>query len=640
MTDSLLDFSLSPRRKESVRFDLLDEDLNLIGRVHPVGVPTLEIERASQVKRRLSNVVLFPPQSQQVTYRTRLAPVWVFDDGTEHPLGVFYLNDETIRATGEEPLEIPMMGDGMILYRETIDKTFSVWPGNSFLDKLNEVHLLATDPAPYVAYDHITDLARTPMAWPAGTPIADIMEEIGDAAGLRIWFNSRGTLRFDVAADPEDEDLDLSNHIEGSLKVTYSNEDSPNRWIARDVGVDFSVQGVYDLPDGSPHSFAKRGRYVTREVELPGLVGADAADRAARAAALDEPFPYKTATVELPARPDLDVYSQVRLQGEQVWLLDSAETELVASGTTSVTAQVMWENPNSIRNEPRLSIGGSEPIPGDVPPTKAYMLWDPAFLKKWRSLTPRQRRKLRAYLDAMEQQRLERQERRQRRAARRRRRTANQRRQNRPHPRRSGRVQSYDPELKIATVLLDNDPQGSEVPVRLESDIPGADQRITVQFNSPTPTAVGSEGGMHRLLGYARVVANQTISATAPTAITDAEVEVAITQPGRLIVVTAQARFSVTGGSTVEYMEGIIQRDDGAGTFTDLGSFGSTLGLGDHSFGETLSGFALDPSPDPGVYAYRLRSSGTVQPYRVASAATPTLIMVWDVGADPEASFS
>lgn len=639
---TLLDFSLAPRRFESVRFDLLDEDLNKVGEVHPVGAPTMKIERAAQVKRSLSNVVLFPPESQRVTYRTRIRPIWVFDDGTFYPMGVFHLNDETIVATGEEPLEIPVMGDGIVLYREPLTKSFSVRPGDSVLDKLYELHGLATHPAPYVAYDHITDLSKVALAWPAGTLLSDVMEELADSAGVRVWFNAKGTLRFDLASDETDGTagvIDLTNHIEGSLKISYSNEDTPNRWIARDNAVDFSIEGVYDLPDDSPHSAARRGRVITQVVEIPGLIGQDAADRIARQAALDEEFPYKTATAEFPARPDLDCFVPVRLEGGQVWKIDTIDTELISSGTTTVEAQVFWENPDSRFAEPRTTLEGSDPVPGSVPPLNPQLLWSPEFRKYWRGLTRKQKRRLRRWFDALEQQRLERLERRRRRAAAQRRKTAQQRRKRRPKHRRAGRVQSFDPHHRIATVLLDGDSQGDEVPVYMETDIPGPDQRVMVNFNSPTPSVSGIEGGINRMLGYVQVTDNETISGLGPVAVTDLEVEVTITQPSRVIAIYAAIRVSVTGGSSVLWVEGQIQRDDGEGTYSNIGPFDATIGFGNHGTGNTLSGYVFDKSPDPGIYSYRMRVESNAQPYRIAGAAQASSLLIFDVGADLEATF-
>ena len=390
---TLLDFSLSPRRRESVRFDLLDDDLNPIGQVYPVGAPSLTVDRARQVKRSLTGVTLFPPDSERLTWRSRLRPVWVFDDGTEWPCGVFVLSDETVRPDGDGRLDAVAMGDQMSLYREPLEQTFSVKPGDSVLDKLVELHERASTPASRLGWGHITALASSGLVWPPGTLIADALEELAATAAVEVWFNRRGTLRLDLLSD-EPNVVDLSHHIEGTLKFSYSNEDTPNRWVARSNDIDFSISGSYDLPANAPHSFAKRGRLVVREVEVPGLVGQDAADDAARDAAFDEEFPYKEASLDVPGRPDLDVHDSLRLSNGQVFRLDSVSTELESSGISNVQCQAEWENPDTTNREPKLSFDGGEPIPGSVPPLNPKILWNPAFLKMWRKLSPKQRRKL------------------------------------------------------------------------------------------------------------------------------------------------------------------------------------------------------------------------------------------------------
>lgn len=643
MVASLLDFSLSPRRLESVRFDLLDADLNKIGQVYPVGAPSLTIDRFRQVKRSLGGVSLMPPDSERLTYRTRLAPVWVFDDGSQYALGVFVLSDETVGPDDQGRLDSVAMGDQMSLYRESLQQSFVVRPGDSILDKLVELHGMASFPAPFVGYTHDTALASQSMVWTIATPIADVMEELCDASGLQAWFTRDGQLRFDVI-NQERPVVELVNHIEGTLKYSYSNEDAPNRWVARDNTVDQSIAGVYELPDDSPHSFAKVGRWKTQEVEIPGLVGQDAADTAALEASMDEEFPYKEASLELPARPDLDVFDQVRLANGQVFRIDSVTTDLVPSGTSQVECQAFWENPDTLRLEPKLSFEGGEPISGNVPPSKAFMLWSPQFLKKWRRLSPAEKRRLRRYLEGIEQQRAEREERRRARRARRRRKGRHHRKKDRPKQRRAGRVQSFDPHIQLATVLLDGDPTGNEVPVRMESDIPGNQQRVMVQLNSPTPTAVGIEGGMNRLLGYAQVdTPNQIIDAIARTSLDGTEVEVSITQPGRLICVTACVSANMV--DTAENSAGVTlhaMRDDADGVFADLGEIGSLVGLPITPLHKSLTGEILDRSPDPGIYAYRLSiendAGNSGAGYRIRNTARPTTIMVWDVGADTEAT--
>jgi hypothetical protein len=623
----------------------LDEDLNKIGQVHPLGAPSLTLDRFRQVKRSLEGVSLMPPDSTRLTYRTRLAPVWVFDDGSTYNLGVFVLSDETVGPDEQGRLDSVAMGDQMSLYRSSLEQTFVVRPGDQILEKLVEVHQLAPNPAPYVGYSHITETADQSMVWPVATPIADVMEELAEAAGVRAWFTREGQLRFDFIND-DDDPIDLVNHIEGTLQYSYSNEDTPNRWVVRDNGNDQSITGVYELPDAAPHSFAKRGRWITNEVEIPGLVGQDAADVLAMEAAFAEEFPYKEASLELPARPDLDVFDSVRLHNGQIFRIDSVTTDLVPSGTSQVECQALWENPDTARLEPKVSFEGSEPISGDIPPTRAFMLWTPAFLKKWRSLTPRQQRQLRAYFDGLAQQRAEREERRRRRRAQRRRKGRHRR--NRMakagQKRRAGRVQTYDPHLRLATVLLDGDPTGNEVPVRMETDIPGNDQRVMVQFNSPTPTAVGIEGGINRLLGYAVDNTVQTIDSLARTDLEGVEVEVTITQPGRVIMVTGCISTNmITAAEAFATVILYAQRDDGEGNYTDLGEIGSVFSIPNTPGHKSITGEIIDASPDPGVYSYRLQVQNpdfgnAGSGYRIRGSVRPTMICVWDVGADIEAT--
>lgn len=639
---SLVDFTAAPRRKESVRFDLLDEDFNCIGTVHPLGTPSLRVERSRQVKRSLSGFTLLPPESQTVTPTTPVRPSWVFEDGTEYQLGVFYLADELVRPDADEPLDSGTLGDGMVLYRESLGQTFSVRTGDPIMDKLIEASQLSSRAAPRVVRDtRITAMARSPMAWVAGTPIVTVIEDLADAGGIRVYFDVTGALRFELT-DTDPDVLDLTEHQAGTLKFRYNSEDAPNRWVARDNSQGFSVIGIYDLPDAAPHSFAKRGRYVTRIVEISGLTDQDAADAAAREAALDEEFPYKAATAEFCARPDLDVFCHVRLSNGQVYILDSFDTELGASGSTSIDCQAVWDNPATPAYELRSSIDQAPVIPGDVPPLRAYMLWNPKFLRYWRTLDRRERAKLRRFFDAQAQADRERRERRRRRHER------PARRPRRPSQwsttgtgpalhgmLRHGTVVTSDPQLGVATVRLDGDDQGSEIQVQMESEAPSIGQPVTVRFNSPTPTLVGQPGGQQRLMGRARVVSLQTEAGSAEVDLTNLEVEAAVTAPGRAIKITMRGQVLATVANSGSV--GVIYRDDGAGgAYTEIGRW-----MRDESTpagsGRLYQGFAMDYSPDPGVYSYKaaLQVAGG---FTLRSGVTPSDLLVEDVGADPEAT--
>ena len=650
---SLLDFSAASSRKEFVRFDLLDEDLNPIGVVHPVGAPELKVERAQPTKRTLSGVTLLPPEASRVTARTRISPVWVFEDGTEFPLGVFVLNDETTVVGDEDRLEAAVMSDQMALYRETLESAFSVRPGDLIIDQLTLLHQRATNPAPRVVADQITATARVGMSWPSGTSISQALDELSRAAGCRVWFDRAGMLRFTIEPDDPTEVIDLRNPINGSLQISYSNEDSPNRWIASAPEQEFAIIGVYDLPDESPHSYARRGRRVVREVEVPGLTDQETADAAAKRGSLEEAFPYKSASAEYPARPDLDAFDFVRLPDGQVYTLDGASTELTGGGTTKIECQAYWENPETLSLEAKLTVEGSEPMGGTTPPMNPRMMWNPEFLRAWRRLTPSQRRHFLAYWAAVDSQRAARTER--RRASRA---ESSVRRNPRSRPRqqrRTGQVQTVDPHTRQAVVLIDGDPQGSEIAVELESVIPGPGERAIVNFDSTVPSIVGVVGGEQRLLGWLRSGGGvQTIddltypiagfdfaeSIYKTEAWTDAdlmEVEVTVTQPGRLIMV--QASVCVELDSDHKRFELHIYRDDGdGGSFTDVG----LVARGDipvNGKPEVRSGFVIDDGLDPGIYRYKLwgvmGDTGLVN-----NDISPALIMIQDAGADPNATFS
>ncbi len=284
--DPLLD--LAPwvgQRQATYRFALSNSVTGeQLGDITPIRGATLSHDTSRTIKRQL-NITLGSEDTTLLVEHggtvgvhqhgllvaARVSVYMVFPDGTEYPLGRymftdttravwtsgrlgnFVLNDEMFLVDQQIVAGINGRGAGVV---DTILKTVTGLPVN-----------LVMENSPY----------QSAEAWGIGIGRGQILESLAVSGDyFSPWFDNNGDLRFIRTFEPAtaicDFDFDVGNKvIRQPIVETDDLLTAPNRFIVvSNAATDTTnaVTGEYNIPPNAPHSFAKRGFYVTSVNDL------------------------------------------------------------------------------------------------------------------------------------------------------------------------------------------------------------------------------------------------------------------------------------------------------------------------------------------------------------------------------------
>lgn len=331
-------------RTEGVRFEVLDQDLNLLGTLalDRTAVPQITNDVNRTIRRQINNLVVQPrPLSDQNTTRyyaedlstlgSRLRPVWMLGTGEEYNLGIFLFGDDSkVLWSRGEPRDCIAV-DQMVL----LDQDLAVSVGYPTDTVISDALVEQADAIGIGTTRRIIEPSGTvlaePIAWAAGRDTyTRVFEGLCAAAGfLPPYFDNDGLLVCRAAPDLSTATPEFTYGygtvvINGSAVKSSDILTAPNRYIAVSSSAqDAAIVGVFDVPDAAPHSFANTGRRITRTISLQGLESVAAAYAAAAAEYARDSGTYTWLQFDTPVDPRHDTFNIFAFDSvnyrEQAW---------------------------------------------------------------------------------------------------------------------------------------------------------------------------------------------------------------------------------------------------------------------------------------------------------------------------------
>lgn len=320
----LLDLDGVSVRTDRFRFDLLNASNTKVGEIHPVYGCQIDNAAGQAIKRRLSGVVLTADEYADVDpLAHRVRPMMLLENGSEYPLGVFLFADTmTVRHSYGTTLTATLVDQGLILGQQ-LRNTVAVQQGTNCATALADV--AAEAGITTVQIDTTSASTGAPLVWPAGKSSATYGKVLSDLAALAgfhdPYFDNSGTFVARALVDPSIITATLTYRDGGRILAESMAEANdmlaaPNLFVIIDTASTGNpVTYSYELSADAPHSYARRGFYVPKMVEAPGVANVDNALALAQTAASAEPLAWETIRFSSPLDPRHDTYDVVDYRG-------------------------------------------------------------------------------------------------------------------------------------------------------------------------------------------------------------------------------------------------------------------------------------------------------------------------------------
>lgn len=338
-TTDLLDLNGIGQRQSEVRYEVLDQALNVIGTVKPLdsALPVIENNIHRTVKRDLRSMRLATEDQAAIDpFADRLRPVWVLENGATYSLGIFIFGSMD-RLRREYGLDADVSAvDQTIILDQGVETTVSLNTGDSVRTALLAQFAAAMIPV----YDVDTSIGTSisaPIAWPAGTTRLRIINDLAAmGSAYSAYFDNNGVGR--VRRVESVTEVTVADHIyheggrilRGSMVETDDLIEAPNRYLVIDsAAVEAAITGFFDVPADAPHSAFNRGFVVTKVIDEQGLGSVTEAQDRAIAAYSQDRGNYQWAQFSSPPDPRHDTFDSVDYLGtiyrEQNWMLPLIE---------------------------------------------------------------------------------------------------------------------------------------------------------------------------------------------------------------------------------------------------------------------------------------------------------------------------
>lgn len=336
--DDLLDLDGVGQRASEVRFDLLDSSLQTIGTLLPDLDPTARITNNSNaaIKRQISGLRLNAAVQTDVNPITdRIRPVWVLENGSQYPLGVF-LFASMDRTRYEWGLDADVEGvDQCLILDQPVERGVG-FPAGTMIRAAIEDQFAAAAIKHYEVDPSITSRVGAPIHWPAGTSRMKVLNDLAAMAGAySAYFDNDGTGIVRKVPDLSTVAPTLiyeagGRIIHGSPVESDDLLDSPNRYIVIDSGdPNAAIVGKWDVPEDAPWSIANRGFVIARVISEQGLASVADAQARAQAAGAQDAGTFQWVQFSSPPDPRHDTFDAVQYLGatyrEQKWTLPLRE---------------------------------------------------------------------------------------------------------------------------------------------------------------------------------------------------------------------------------------------------------------------------------------------------------------------------
>ena len=307
----------------TVRFQVLDRDLQIIGTITPIAAGTMTANTTGTNKRTLNGVNFDAYALNEINpFVDRIKPIWVLEDGTEWPLGVFVFTHVINRlGTYVDVMETTLVDQDFVLTQGT-RSTFNVPVNGSVVtaveDILSQVRI-TTSMIPTTSMAQIGDA----LTWPAGTSRLKILQDLCVFGGwLPPFFDNDGTLHIQypprMDADPPDHIYwsDDSRVLRASITESDNLLDAPNVYIVTGSGpsngpVYAATQVAADLP----FSVENRRFEIVSITKPQGITTSAQAEQMANTLAASAKAGFKNIDFQGFADPRHDLFQTVQWDG-------------------------------------------------------------------------------------------------------------------------------------------------------------------------------------------------------------------------------------------------------------------------------------------------------------------------------------
>lgn len=329
MTD-LFDWSTFGQRSSSFRFDLLDQSNSYLGVVDidQSSVPVIENNINRTIKRRMYGLKLPPATTDSInTLSDRIRPVMIMQDGTEYPLGVFLFADasRTLQYSGSAQFTTPnalnyttdsSMSDQLLTLDQNTNGVNFYPPGHSIYDAL--VQQLEAGGVLEYEIEESTAVIRGSnwVVWPTAERRLTVINDLLRMGGYySLYFDNNGVAQAKLVPDL---DATPATFVYGPNKNVLRQPppvetddllDAPNRYVVINTAfTDNPVWGAWDIPSSAPNSYANRGFYVVKQLDIQGVESNSEARRAAKAEGQADYSTYRWVNFSTPIDPRHDTY--------------------------------------------------------------------------------------------------------------------------------------------------------------------------------------------------------------------------------------------------------------------------------------------------------------------------------------------
>lgn len=301
----------------TVRYLVVDRDLQPKGRVQPLEAGSVTANTAGSIKRQLQGFVLGESDMRDINpFTDRILPFWVLEDGTEWPLGVFmFTNSAEHSGTYASATDIALMDQEFVL-QQGIKFPVSIPPGGQIvpavLQLVGEVGITNRS-VPVTSGATVAD----PRSWPAGTSRIEILKQLCLSAGwLPPYFDNTGMFIIRV---PPNLLTDSPDHVYTGARVRYSTPvvqanrlSAPNTFVVIGTGPSKGDISAFSYVDPTlDFSVSNRdGLEVVSVTRMQGIENTEQAQTMADTLAASA-VGYQQISFEGPADPRHDLFQTV-----------------------------------------------------------------------------------------------------------------------------------------------------------------------------------------------------------------------------------------------------------------------------------------------------------------------------------------
>lgn len=294
----------------TVRYDLLNRDLDVIGELHPdvsTAPPTVTWDSAARIARTLRGFSVPGFEANEIdTYTSRVRPVWVLEDGTEWPLGVFLWErpDREYRSW-DSPLTATLLDLSYIL-DQPIPRSFGA-SGRAVVTNLIGELFEQTGLRDFIVQGSDVRVGE-PIGNPSGTTYGAVMANLCQLVGFPPpFFLASGQGRCE-ALPPLRDGLNVHRYIldessrivDGSVTVTPDTANAGGCLVISSGAAKGEVSGLALVDPQLPWSRERRGFLILDVFRTQGIESSEQAERIA-ASRLDR---QQGGAVRFDATPD------------------------------------------------------------------------------------------------------------------------------------------------------------------------------------------------------------------------------------------------------------------------------------------------------------------------------------------------